>query len=66
MLVFNLALNMSNVNLSVLEFQIQTQLYSLQGHQPKFLLKKNRKLNYHILAFFKYLRSTFCFITLET
>jgi hypothetical protein len=35
MLVINLALNMSNVNLSVLEFQ--TQLYSLQGHQPKFL-----------------------------
>jgi hypothetical protein len=40
MLVINLALNMSNVNLSVLEFQIQTQLYSLQGHQLKFLLKK--------------------------
>jgi hypothetical protein len=37
MLVLNLALNMSNVNLSVLEFQMQTQLYSLQGHQPKFL-----------------------------
>jgi hypothetical protein len=37
MLVFNLALNMSNVSLSVFEFQIQTQLYSLQGHQPKFL-----------------------------
>jgi hypothetical protein len=36
MLVINLALNV-NVNLSVLEFQIQTQLYSLQGHQPKFL-----------------------------
>jgi hypothetical protein len=26
MLVFNLALNMSNVNLSVLEFQIQTRI----------------------------------------
>jgi hypothetical protein len=37
MLVINLVLNMSNVNLSVLEFQIQMQLYSLQGHQPKFL-----------------------------
>jgi hypothetical protein len=43
MLVFNLALNMSNVNLSVLEFQIQTQLYSLQGHQPKFFIKKKPK-----------------------
>jgi hypothetical protein len=37
MLVVNLTLNMSNVNLPVLEFQIQTQLYRLQGHQPKFL-----------------------------
>jgi hypothetical protein len=37
MLVINLALNMSNVNPSVLEFQIQTQLYSLQGYQSKFL-----------------------------
>jgi hypothetical protein len=26
MLVFNLSLNMSNVNLSVLEFQIQTRI----------------------------------------
>jgi hypothetical protein len=43
MLVFNLALNMSNVNLSVLEFQIQTQLYSLQGHQPKFFINKPLK-----------------------
>jgi hypothetical protein len=43
MLVINLALNMSNVNLSVLEFQIQTQLYSLQGHQPKFFINKAPK-----------------------
>jgi hypothetical protein len=43
MLVINLALNMSNVNLSVLEFQIQTQLYRLARSPTEIFINKPPK-----------------------